>query len=149
MLILIEGTDLPGRGSHPVPDFPDGHYNIHVAVQGRKGQQDLFGLVPADVSAAHWEIEAKVTSPTPLDLRGPQIHGSPGHRFVYLTWGVVDDAGSFTMFRRAKLCFDAVPDNVQALAVERGRLVGRLGLTDDKGGPLCAAVRPPRIDWSA
>jgi hypothetical protein len=62
---------------------------------------------------------------------------------------VVDQAGSFTMFRRAKLCLDAVPDDVQALAIERRRLVGRLGLTDDKGGPLCAAVRPPRIEWSA
>jgi Family of unknown function (DUF5990) len=30
----------------------------------------------------------------------------------------------------------------------RAVLVGRLGLTDDKGWPLCAAVRPPRIHWS-
>jgi hypothetical protein len=28
-------------------------------------------------------------------------------------------------------------------------LVGRLGLTDAKGNPLCAAVRPPVIEWSA
>jgi Family of unknown function (DUF5990) len=28
-------------------------------------------------------------------------------------------------------------------------LVGRLGLTDPKGNPLCAAVRPPIIEWSA
>ena len=34
-------------------------------------------------------------------------------------------------------------------AVERGLLVGRLGLTDAKGGPICASVRPPLIDWSA
>lgn len=27
--------------------------------------------------------------------------------------------------------------------------VGRLGLSDAAGWPLCAAVRPPRIDWSA
>lgn len=53
------------------------------------------------------------------------------------------------MFRRAKLWLDAVPHDVVALAIERERLVGRLDLTDDQGGPLCASVRPPRIDWSA
>ncbi|MFG2785777.1 DUF5990 family protein [Streptomyces prunicolor] len=28
-------------------------------------------------------------------------------------------------------------------------LVGRLGLTDRRNHPPCAAVRPPLIDWSA
>jgi len=27
--------------------------------------------------------------------------------------------------------------------------VGRLGLTDPKGNPTCAAVRPPLIEWTA
>jgi hypothetical protein len=53
------------------------------------------------------------------------------------------------MFRRAKLQLDAVPSAILGNAVERGLLVGRLGLTDTKGDPLCAAVRPPMIDWSA
>jgi len=48
VLLRIEGSDLPGRTSGPGPDFPDGHANIHVAVQGQ-GQQELFGVVPADV----------------------------------------------------------------------------------------------------
>jgi hypothetical protein len=30
-----------------------------------------------------------------------------------------------------------------------GLLIGRLGLTGAKGNPLCAAVRPPVIQWSA
>jgi hypothetical protein len=44
---------------------------------------------------------------------------------------------------------DAVPDQVVSVAVESGLLVGTLGLTDRKGHPLCAAVRPPLIEWSA
>lgn len=149
VLICIEGIDLPGRTCGPGPGVPDGYHNIHVAVQGRKGQQDLLGVVAGDVAAAEWEVESQVVSRSPIDLRGPQIHGSPGKRFIYLTWGVVDRAGSFVMFRRAKLVLDAVPEPVLSLAVERGRLVGRLGLTDAKGWPLCASVRPPRITWSA
>jgi hypothetical protein len=150
MLIRIEGGDLPGRTCGPGPDYPDGHHNIHVAVQGRKGQQDLFGRMPADVAAAVWELECVIAAPPPVsDLKGPQIQGSPGKRFIYLTWGVVDEQDTFTMFRRAKLSLDAVPATVLRTACEQGLLVGRLGLSDDKGWPLCAAVRPPRIEWSA
>lgn len=150
VLIRIEGSDLPGRSCGPGPDYPDGHHEVHVAVQGRKGQHDLFGLVPGDAQSARWELECEIASPPPgADLRGAQIHGSPGRRFIYLSWGVLDPAGSFTMFRRAKLWLDAVPDEVMTAAIDGERLVGRLGLTDDEGWPLCAAVRPPRIEWSA
>jgi hypothetical protein len=150
VLIRIDATDLPGRRCGPGPDFPDGHENIHVAVQGRKGQQDLFGLVPADVTDASWALPCRVVSPPPdTDLRGPHIQGAPGKRFVYLSWGVVGTDGIFTMFRRAKVWLDAVPPHVMASACEVGLLVGRLGLTDDDGWPLCASVRPPRIEWSA
>ena len=149
LLIRIEGSDLPGRTCGPGPDYPDGHHNIHVAVQGRKGQHDLLGLVPADRPAAAWELDGTIVSPPPaFDVRGAHIHGTPCKRFIYLTWGVVDRPDRFAMFRRAKLWLDAVPSDVVAGARGSGLLVGRLGLTDEKGWPLCAAVRPPRIRWS-
>src|SRR5580658_8580357 len=138
MLIRIEGSELPGRWCGPGPDYPSGHHNIHVAVQGRKGQQDLFGLVPADVPTAVWVLECVIASPPPeVDLRGPQIQGSPGKRFIYLTWGVVDADAIFTMFRRAKLWLDAIATDVMTQACVSGVLNGRLGLSDDKGWPLC------------
>jgi hypothetical protein len=68
---------------------------------------------------------------------------------LYLSWGTVDNAKSFTLFRRAKLWLDAIPPTVINGALDLGLLVGRLGLTDRKGNPLCAAVRPPVIEWSA
>lgn len=148
MKIRIEGFDPPGRDCGPGPDFPDGHLNIHVAVQGKKGQSDLFGLFPGD-EAPTWELDCAIVGPPPeTDLRGPQIQGAPRKRFIYLSWGVVDSATSFRMFRRAKLWLDAVPPDVMAAAVERGELAGRLSLRDDRGWPVCASVRPPRITWS-
>jgi hypothetical protein len=150
VIIRLEGSDLPGRTCGPGPDFPDGHHNIHVAVQGRKGQQDLLGLAPADVTSANWELDCDIACPPPtVDVRGPQIQGSPGKRFIYITWGVVEPSNPFRMFRRAKIWLDAVPAEVMQAACADGILVGRLGLSDDKGWPLCAAVRPPRIHWSA
>ena len=82
-----------------------------------------------------------------FDLKGPCIQGLPGARFIYL--GTVDDAKNFELFRRAKLWLDCIPSEVVANAVDQGLLVGRLGLTDHNGNPLCAAVRPPLIEWSA
>ena len=81
-------------------------------------------------------------------MRGPYIQGRPGDRFIYLYWGSLDGDRRMDMFRRAKLMLDAVPSEVLAKAAESGVLVGRLRLTDAKGQPMCAAVRPPAIDWS-
>ena len=53
------------------------------------------------------------------------------------------------MFRRAKLVLDAVDPRVLDAAARTGRLTARLGLSDAHGRPLCAAVRPPRVEWSA
>jgi Family of unknown function (DUF5990) len=66
-----------------------------------------------------------------------------------LSWGTVDAIKNFTLFRRAKVWLDAIPPGVLDDAIQLGLLVGRLGLTDRKGNPLCAAVRPPAIEWSA
>ena len=64
--------------------------------------------------------------------------------------GDVGPAGSFDMFRRAKLMLGAIEPAVIAAAHRPGGvLVATLGLTDAKGGPLCARVVPPTVVWSA
>jgi hypothetical protein len=148
--IRIEGSDLPGRACGPSPDEPGGYHNIQVGIQRRDRPGDWLGLIPADSSNAVWTVDCTThLLGAGVDLKGPYIQGSPGGRFLYLSRGTVDEAGTFTMFRRAKLMLDAVPPAVIGRAVDRGLLVGRLGLTDAKGHPLCAAVRPPLIQWSA
>ncbi|MFE5922292.1 DUF5990 family protein [Streptomyces sp. NPDC056468] len=82
-------------------------------------------------------------------MKGPHVQGRPGARFIYLSWGTVDEFGAFTMFRRAKLMLDAVPDEILDASARTCLLVGRLGLTDARGGPLCARVVPPHITWTA
>ncbi|GAA1298103.1 hypothetical protein Psi02_57830 [Planotetraspora silvatica] len=149
MWIHIEASDLPGRTCPPGDGFP-GYSGIHVGVQRRDRRDEPLDLHPGDATSAAWTLECTV-APTPggVDLRGPHIQGRPGGRFIYLSWGTVDDAGVFSMFRRAKLMLDAVDAETVDAAVRSGRLLGRLRLTDGKGEPLCAAVRPPRIEWTA
>jgi hypothetical protein len=148
--VRIEGHDLPGRFCGPGPDYPDGHRNVYVAVQRRAKPAELLDLTQGDASEAVWTLECTVgEGPNGSDIKGPYIQGPAGARFIYLSWGVVDEAGSFTMFRRAKLWLEAVPSSVLHRAVGTGILVGRLALTDDGGHPLCASVRPPLIEWTA
>ncbi|WP_327003975.1 DUF5990 family protein [Dactylosporangium sp. NBC_01737] len=139
MLIRLEGSDLPGRRPGAVADGLRLH-NVHVGVQ-RKAE--VVERIPADAAQARWSFE--VTSREVdglLDVGGPWVHGRPGARFLYLSWGAVDGDG-FAMFRRAKLMFGEIPTDVLRAAHEgAGTLVGRLGLTDAAGEPACARVRP-------
>jgi hypothetical protein len=149
MLIRIEAHDLPGRSCGPSPERPGGHHGIEVGVQRKNKPGELMGQVRADAASVTWEVEATLVPSDPTDLRGPYISGPPGGRFIYLSWGVVDQPGSFEMFRRAKIMFDGIPADVMAAAQASGVLIGRLGLTDPKGNPTCAAVRPPLIQWTS
>jgi len=149
MQIRIESTDLPGRCG-PSPDRPEGHHNIHVGVQSKRRPYELLGVVAAVSASARWTFDARAIETTVgIDVNGPYIHGRPGSRFIYLNWGVIDNDETFMTFRRAKLMFDGIPTAVLTDATKQGVLVGGLGLTDDRGNPLCAAVRPPLIKWSA
>ena len=144
MLIRIEGTDLPGRrGGAEADRLRQG--NVEVGVQ-RKAE--VVDRVAADAWSATWELVVSSREVDGLlDVGGPWVHGRPGARFLYLSWGTV--AGEvFAMFRRAKLLFGDIPTALLRAAHEgEGELVGRLGLTDEHGGPRCARVRPPDIFW--
>ena len=137
MNVRIAGVNLPGRTW-------GGYKNIHVGVQKRTEPVDL---VAGDAGEAVWELTVDTADG---DFRGSYVQGRRGERFLYLTWGTVGAGGGFTMFRRAKLMLAAVDPAVVAAAAEPGQvLVATLSLTGGDGGPRCASVRPPAIEWTA
>jgi hypothetical protein len=145
VLVRIIGTDLPGRG----PGAEAGRLrlgNVHVGVQKKA---EVVDRVPATAEGATWELEvASREVDGLLDVGGPWVHGRPGARFLYLSWGAVDGS-AFAMFRRAKLLFGDIPTAMLRQAHEGGGvLVATLGLTGPDGGPVCARVRPPAITWT-
>ncbi|MET8174929.1 DUF5990 family protein [Streptomyces clavifer] len=149
MQIHIEASDLPGRTCRPGTDFA-GYDNIHVGVQRKDRLDELLGPHPGDAPSAAWTLDCTaVPAEDGIEVSGPYIQNRLGGRFVYLSWGTVDGAGTFTMFRRAKLMIADVPPDVLETAVLTGHLTARLRLTDDRGLPRCARVRPPDIAWSA
>jgi hypothetical protein len=141
--IVIEGFDLPGaQFSDPDGTIFDG---VHVGVQvGSKP----FDLVSGDATSARWQLDVDVVRGRDgeLDFRGPAVHGKRRDRFLYLTWGRVHD-GMFDMFRRAKLMLQAVDPLLVESAADGRSLVGRVRLTDDRGGPRCARVDGPDLVW--
>ncbi|WP_256333753.1 DUF5990 family protein [Streptomyces sp. cf386] len=111
---------------------------------------ELLEPQPGDAPSATWTLECTTSSsPTGTEVKGPSVQDRLGRRFIYLSWGTVDESGTFTMFRRAKLMLDVISADVLAAAARAGLLVGRLGLTDAQGGPLCGRVEPPHITWTA
>jgi hypothetical protein len=135
----IEGRDLPGGEELRLR-------NVHVGVQRKAEVVERF---PVTAESAAWEFDVTVREIDDLlDVGGPFVHGRPGARFLYLSWGNV--AGdTFDMFRRAKLLFGDIPTALLRDAYENGGLlVGELGLTDECGDPKCARVRPPDIVWT-
>lgn len=144
--LRIEGYDLPGRTCAGGPGFP-GYENIHVGVQRKDKPAELLDLQPGDARAVTWHLECQpVDVPGGQSLRGPYLQNRQGERFVYLSWGQVDDAGGFQMFRRAKLRLNSVEPHVMSAAIASGLLTVRVRMTDAKGHP---ASRPPEVTWSA
>jgi hypothetical protein len=121
--------------------------NVHVGAQvGR----EVPSLVSGDADQAVFDLPVEVVGPVEApDFRGKAVHGPRGARFLYLSWGEVDDEGRFAMFRRAKLLLTTVPTEELRSAVDTGVLEASLPLTDRKGDPLCASVRPPVLVWRA
>lgn len=124
MRLVIRGHHLPGRRCGPYDD-------VHVGLQvGRVAS----GLAPGDATRAEWVTDIRTDK---ADFHGPAVHGVKGARFVYLTWGTHTDE-TFTMVMRAKLMLADLPEGAEDVMVE-------VDLTDDRGLPRCARLRPPAI----
>ena len=136
MLLQIQGHHLPGR----VWQAGDEHHpNVHVGVQVGKEPTDL---VRGDARTSKWTIPIDVvTRDGGLDFRGPAVQGRRGDRFVYLTWGDVSEDGTFTMFRRAKLMLA----DLESFVADAHTVIARVDLTDARGGPQCARLKPPAL----
>ncbi|MGI8916797.1 MAG: DUF5990 family protein [Chloroflexota bacterium] len=147
LLVEIEGRELPGRRCACNP-AGDGYDNVHVYLGRRNLPRDL---VPGDAPAARWQLEvsAKADGAGGFDFGGPLVQGKRGERFLALYWGTVAEDGTFTLFRGAKLRFADIDPPTLLKALLPGKLlIGRLGLTDAKGNPRCASIRPPDVQWS-
>ena len=142
------------------------HRNIHVALATTakgiaEGQPWLtvplkpglaVGPFPGDADRTRWEVTVTVrgSAADGYDFTGPSVGGDRTDRNLSLVWGEVPGDGTLHMFRGAKLRLADVPPDLITQAMRPGhRLVARVRLTDDRGNPVCARLRPSHFTWSA
>ena len=160
LTVVIEGSELPGLSCQPDGEEPE-HRNVHVALYTRSKDQPTLAMpgnswqaaepVPGDSPAARWEMTVTVRQDGDgYDFSGPFVRGVRTDRHLGLAWGDLPGDGTLRLFRGAKLRLVEVPPGLIAEAMRPGhRLVARVRLTDTKGYPVCARLRPQYLAWSA
>jgi Family of unknown function (DUF5990)/Domain of unknown function (DUF5655) len=159
LTVVIEGYELPGRTCHPDDGGP--HGCVYVALCGRSKDREALDIpgrpvqaiepVPGDAPSARWEAPVTVRrGDTGYDFTGPYVRGDRTDRNIGLAWGDVLDDGTLRLFRGAKLRLADVDPALIEDALRPGRrLIARVRLTDERGNPICARLRPPYIEWLA
>ncbi len=160
LTVVIEGYDLPGLTCQPAPDGTV-HQSIHVALSGPGKDRPALVMpgspllacepIRGDSRSARWEVQVTVRRGSEgFDFSGPFVRGDRTDRHLGLAWGEVPGDGTLRVFRGAKLrLVDVEPGLIEDAMRPGHQLVARVRLTDPKGNPVCARVRPPAIAWSA
>jgi hypothetical protein len=159
MIVVIEGSELPGRTCRPEPGGA-GHENVYVALGGKSEDRAALTMsnktgmaiepVPGDAPAARWEMPVTVKRDEDgFDFSGPFVRGVRDDRHLGLIWGDLQGDGMMRVFRGAKLrLVDVDPDLIERALRPDHKLVARIRLTDARGNPICARVHPPYLTWS-
>jgi hypothetical protein len=146
----IRGHNLPGLwcSGARTDGNPDPYGPVHVGIQRQK---DVINLIRGDVEQAVFEfpVDIRVSDDATPQFHGPFVQRRLPQQFVYLSWGELKQPGTFHMFRCAKVHLTAIDPGIVKRAVDEGGVLeGAVGLTDGRGHPRCASVRPPVIIWS-
>jgi len=138
--VEIHGTKMPGAR------FMD-KSAVRVGIQK---DREVVDDIPGDSEMVVFNVSLRVVrlEDGGFDFRGPHVFGTRGDRFLYLCWGERKD-GTWEGFRRAKIKLGHVPPETWVGAINDGLpVVGRLELTDAKGGPKCASLKSDEVMWS-
>lgn len=119
--------------------------NVHLAVQQEK---ETVWEIPGDAVSQVFDIpvfvsEGKDGAPNFL---GKFAHGNTGDKFLYLVW--YEKSLHNQSFRRAKIKLNHLTwADVEKAIAEQAPIVAEVKLTDKKGGPVCASLKPEQITW--
>ena len=138
--LRVIGHELPSRTGSELA-------GLHIGVQ--RGTE-ILELTAAEAESVSFDIRVEpiVEGGVLVDFRGPYVQGKRGARFVYLTWVDVADDGTQTRYGRAKVGLEELPDDVAAALIADAPVAVEMGLTDPRGRPRCASIKPAELRWS-
>jgi len=120
---------------------------VRLGIQRAK---EVVEDVPGDAPGVTFSVPLRLSTVEGSDrpnFLGPFAHGTPDDRFVYLSWGERID-GKWYMFRRAKIKLGHIGfEEIDRAMKEQKPLRVSIGMTDEKGGPLCGTVKDERSEW--
>lgn len=145
--LIGQGAPVP---EETAPDTPNAglHSRLHIGVQRRS---EVVDVMPGNVPRVAFRLSVDVisTDDGELDIRGPYVHGPRGDRFLYLSWGAVDQGGAFDMVKRMKIKLGPVDCDLIGRTLQTGAVLqGAFPLTDRAGNPSSGTVRPDLITWT-
>lgn len=129
------------------PGLPfEGRESIFLGIQHKK---DILEETPATVEEKVFKVQIKLSTGKngQPNFTGPYVFGKTGDKFLYLVWFIKTGMGN-EGFRRAKIKLqDLSWEQIRKAIAQQGPIRARITLTDAKGGPICASVKPPFIEW--
>ncbi len=129
------------------PGLPfEGRAAIYLGIQFK---QDILDETPINVQQKIFKVEIKVTEGKGglPNFTGPFVFGKTGDKFLYLVWFMKTSKGN-ERFRRAKIKLNELSwEQIKAAISKQSPLRAQINLTDAKGGPICASLKAPYIQW--
>jgi hypothetical protein len=141
LAILLQCREFPGIR------FGD-YLNVHLGVQRGKG---IVDVTRGDAGFKEFCLTVDVAAGKDglPNFSGPFVHGKTGNKFLYLVWFDKKDEAN-EMFRRAKIKLQHFTWEAINTALENETPVtASVRLTDPKGCPVCASLKPGQISWDA
>jgi Family of unknown function (DUF5990) len=135
--IEIVCTELPGAG------YP----SLHLGIQR---DQSIIEMAAADSKRIVFKptLRARPNADGSVNFLGPFAQGPKTERFIYLNWTTMNGNVLSGMVGRIKLHLN----HIRWTAVQKATAVNkpirvRLALTNAKGKPVMASVRPDVAKW--
>ena len=120
---------------------------ISLGIQKGEGIEDAQS---ADLERIKFKPVLRVRRHTEgsANFLGPFAHGPRTGRFIYLVWAVMRGKTPLAMAGRIKLMLDHIEWGDVERAAAKGRSIKvTIALTNEKGRPVFASVRPDRAKW--
>jgi hypothetical protein len=139
-VIEIVCTNLPGEEW-------DGHRTLGLGIQRDDEIIEVASAASARV-VFRPVLRTRRNTDGSANFLGAFAHGPRTERFIYLVWAIVQDKRLVTMVGRIKLHLNHIKwASVEKAAGGKKPIRVTLALTNSKGKPVMASVRPDVAKW--
>jgi hypothetical protein len=118
---------------------------------GIQQDQDLVEAEPVDAKRIVLRpmLEVRKHDDGTPTFHGPFAHGPRAERFIYLVWAVRERGKPAQVFGRIKLHLNHITwQNIEKAGARKKIIKVTLPLTNAKGKPVMASVRPDAAQWN-